>query len=128
MKAIHVISAKKDVEKYLNENGMKNIYAKDIDPSYGIYVNWSVKDISIHAPSSNDWQRARNQEHRNELFYDKKNTFNSTQNGVWIGGFKSFTDAYTFADLLRRYLYILTHEDSKIFASKGIVDIPTKIF
>ena len=125
-----VIRAKRDIEEYLRENGVSSLYVetKDIINSYGIYVNWSVKDISIHGPSSNDWRRAIESEHNNHDFININNTFNSTSNGVWIGGFKSFTDAYTFADLLRRRLYLLTHEDSKIFGSKGIKNIPERLF
>ena len=148
MTARDIIRAKQVVEDFLRYNGMENIYLSiedspslsNVEPdvtfdssnpfySWGIYVNWSVKDISIHGPSSADWRNALTKKpQKRNIFSSVNNTFNPSPNGVWIGPFRSITDAYTFADLLRRVLYLQTHEDSKIFASRGITHLPERIF
>ena len=124
-----VLNAKRVVEEFLRNNGVINIYSQTTSNSYGIYVNWSVKDITINGPSSTRWKNALTGSHiKGSIFVQEPNTFSSTDNGVWVGPFGSFPEAYTFADLLRRILYIQTHEDTKVAASTGINHIPMRLF
>ena len=117
----HVLKAKEIVESFLRNNGVANIYTTTNQNTYGIYINWTSKSITIHGPNSNAWLNAMKNPNQN-------NIFNKTDNGLWIGPFSSFTVAFTFAELLKRVLYINTMKGVALASGNGIKHNPMKIF
>ncbi len=92
-----------DVKDFLNNNVETSIYAKSTNNSWGIYINWTNKSITIHGPNS---QECNQTSQSNNIL----NMFNETSNGVWLGPFDSFCKAYTFASLLKQVLYLKTQK------------------
>ena len=121
MRMRHVLRAKRIVDSFLGNNGVAGIYTTTNQNTYGIYINWTCKSITIHGPNSNAWLNAMNNPNQN-------NIFNMTDNGLWIGPFSSFTVAFTFAELLKRVLYINTREEVALASGNGIKHNPMKIF
>lgn len=117
-----VLSAKQTVENFLRANGVTSIYSTSTSGSWGLYVNWTNKVISLHGPSSSDWRNAVN------TSGTVANTFAVTSNGMWIGPFSTFDMAYTFSELLRRALYLSVHEETVLTSSRGISPQPIKLF
>jgi len=152
MRETDILSAKQLVETFLKNNGTDYIYAElkleDQDPipentqtsnpfspssnnsygnlktfrTWGIYVNWSVKTLTLHGPDSNDWKKAI----KNPTSIP--NIFHSKNTGFWIGPFPSFEMAYTFSELMKKALYLKTHEETLISSSRGIINQPIKLF
>jgi hypothetical protein len=117
-----VVAAKQTVETFLRNNGAQNIYSSSTANSWAIYVNWTNKFISLHGPQSPDWSRA--QGNKSTFFH----VFQPSSNGFWIGPFSSFEIAYSFAELLRRALYLHTHEETSITSSRGVNFQPMRLF
>ena len=118
-----ILRSKHIVENYLGNNGLQgNIYAQNPQNSWGLYVNWTNRVITIHGPTSNQWQAARTNPG------PVSNTYSRTNNGLWIGPFPSFAMAYTFGALLRCVTYLDVHEEMTLASSHGVVHIPYKIF
>lgn len=118
-----ILSAKQVIENFLRNNGVLSIYSDSTNSNdWGLYVNWTNKSISLHGPSSSDWRRAVNSSETTA------NIFSVTSNGMWIGPFLGFEIAYAFAELLRRALYLNTHEEVLITSSRGISSQPIKLF
>ena len=117
-----VIQAKQYVEAYLSSNGIQNIYSSS-NQSYGIYVNWTNKSITLHGPTSYDWISVQNYPHS-----QIGNIYKVTKNGLWIGPFDNILFAYGYAELLKKYLYLICHEETSLSSSNGINNNPTKPF
>jgi len=119
-----VLKAKDIVELFLQKNGIKNIYTQPSSQNtYGVYIDWTVKNITIHGPNSTYWQNAL--QHPSNI---GPNIFKDTKNGLWIGPFPSFINAFTFSELLRKTLYLNTHEEVLLSSSSGITNTPFRIF
>lgn len=117
-----ILHAKSIVEQYLRSNGLQGIYAQGPQNSWGIYVNWTNRTLTIHGPTSQQWQNSVANPGQ------VQNTYSRTNNGFWIGPFPSFPNAYTFAELLRRVVYLSTHEEMVLSSSTGIQQLPFRIF
>lgn len=104
-----ILKAVKQVKSILEMNGCGDVFKPPIDQEvWGIYINGSIKGISIHGPDSSDWKKVlkNNPDSDNGIFSGNKkaNTKNPPKDR-WIGGFESFIHAYAFAELLKRVIY-----------------------
>jgi len=128
-----ILNAKAVVDNILEMNGltldstMSGIYSSSPETGYGIYVNPTVKSISIHSPLSKRWTLSAKVKHPlvvppdPHVFAPSSSKSQKTlqrTGDLWIGGFKDFACAYTYADLLRRAIYKQTGNEVVISGGK----------
>ena len=132
-----VITAVREVAYYLKSNG-EPLWADLMGPNSGksqpslswsdsdyyvIYVNHHVKDIVIHrASASKEFQRAL-QNGKVQLPF----LFTGSPRGFWLLPFPVFSQAFTFAILLERYIFRKDGTVFKVASGRGIVQ-PVKLF
>ena len=118
--------AVKVVEEFLKANGMNTVYSNDKQQGWAVYISLINKSITVHGPTSGFLHTTITKTDRKPDEVNE-NIFDATSNGAWIGLFRTITDAYAFAELLRRALYLDTAEDSCVALGKGINMTPRRL-
>ena len=114
-----ILKAKKTAEDFLTMNGM-DIYVDDTSKGWGVYVNGVTKNIGIHSPSSSRWKSTSSSGNilTDNVFTSPNKKPNSMTVDIWIGGFKDIATAYTFADIMRRVIYLDTGNEFVMSAGR----------
>jgi len=91
--------------------------------SWGLRISWSYKNIFLHSPLSSEWKKVSSSKSKCVQKLGGLNIYEEDRVGLWIGDFETFCHAYTFAELLRRFLYRNLGEEFSLISGEGIKHI-----